>query len=325
MTALTLNKEINEDKPKPQDEKFRRQPSSSSSMADKGKVKGMQLSKSKKTEDFFTAINKEEKLQAPSLGAAAAAAAPQEQKKNVHVLVEEKLAVVFDREGGLQSMVVNGEMKLCVYDPDDSKIIIRTSGLKESDGFKCRLHPKINKNLWTKDNALGLQDAGKGFPVGSDNAPVVLKWSKKASESDVPFTLVFWPNVEHGQTVVNVEYNMEKPLTLKNIMITIPCPSSEPPEVRNCDGDFKYDQKSKVLTWSIAEVTPDNKTGSFEFGVPELDADSFYPININFSSLQTLSGLRVESVVNTDDSQLHEYTADYTLGVEKYTIKQDDQ
>ena len=169
--------------------------SSSSSAASKGKVKGMQLSKAKKTDDFFAQLNKEEKLAPPtgkvgpiggsasasSAAGSSAAAAAVAAKQSVRVLVEEKVVCVLDREGGIKKLEIKGEMKLSIFDPSDSKILVQTSGpLHEKDGFKCRLHPKINKALWTANGGLGLGDPTKSFPVGSDNAPIIVKWSVAA-------------------------------------------------------------------------------------------------------------------------------------------------
>jgi hypothetical protein len=228
----------------------------------KGKVKGMQLSKAKQTDDFFAQLNKEEKLAPPTgrpaaagAGAAAAsssaaAAAAPTPKESVRVLVDEKVVCVLDREGGVKRVEIKGEVKLSIFDPDDAKVQVRTSGtLQESDGFKCRLHPKINKNLWASNGVLGLADATKGFPVGSDNAPIILKWRKESSsDADVPLQLNFWPNVEHGRSVVSVEYNAENArVDLNDVVVQIPCPSQQAPEIGSVEGEAKFDQKAKSV------------------------------------------------------------------------------
>jgi len=231
----------------------------------KGKVKGMQLSKAKKTDDFFAQLNKEEKMAPPTgkvgplAGGAAAAAAggggsssTPAAKQSVRVLLEEKVVCVLDREGGIKKLEIKGEMKLSIFDPDDARILVLTNGpLQEKDGFKCRLHPKINKQLWASSGTLGLGDATKSFPVGSDNAPIILKWRKESSsDSDIPLSLNFWPNVENGQTVVSVEYSADNAkVDLHNVLVQIPCGQSrEAPDVTACEGDYTFDQKAKSVT-----------------------------------------------------------------------------
>lgn len=171
----------------------------------------MQLSKAKKTDDFFAQLNKEEKLapvtgkvgpiggaSASSAAGSSSAAAAVAAKQSVRVLVEEKVVCVLDREGGIKKLEIKGEMKLSIFDPNDSKILVQTSGpLQEKDGFKCRLHPKINKALWTANGGLGLGDATKSFPVGSDNAPIIVKWSvhKSPQSKRGPRYLLFVANL----------------------------------------------------------------------------------------------------------------------------------
>lgn len=121
----------------------------------KSKVKGMQLSKAKKQDDFFEQLNKEEKL-APTAafnkgatGSASSVGAQQAaqivQHDSLRILIEEKVVVIMDREGGIKSSEVKGEMKLSIFDPDDAKVTIRTNGpLKENEGFKCRVSTSLS-------------------------------------------------------------------------------------------------------------------------------------------------------------------------------------
>jgi hypothetical protein len=84
----------------------------------------------------------------------AAIAAAIVEKESVQIKLDEMVVVNLEKEGAVKNMEVKGEMKLIIYDPDDSKIIIQTSGLGKE--FKARLHPKVNKAAWDKDGTLGL-------------------------------------------------------------------------------------------------------------------------------------------------------------------------
>jgi len=307
--------------------------------APRPKVKGMQLSKAKKTEDLFAQLNKEEKLPPPpvrgaagaaasSSSAAAASSAAQQRPQCVRVLLDEKFVASLDKEGSVRKIEIKGEMKLSIYDPDMSKIILQTNGAlsdEKRSGYKCRLHPKINKQLWAQGK-LGLADPSKSFPVGSDNAPIIVKWRKESSdESDLPFSINFWPNVEDGYTVVSIEYASERtPTPLHDVLVQIPCgASTDPPEVTSVDGDAKYDHRAKVLNWRIPLVDSDaHSSGSLEFKLPEVDADSFYPIQISFEAENTISNIQVEGVVQAE-SQENEvpFEVHTAVGVEKYVIE----
>jgi len=287
------------------------------------------LSKAKKQDDFFTQLNKEEKMptvigQPASSSSSATTTSHVEAKTNhPHVHIEEQLLVALDKEGTLKKLEIKGEIKLMCYDPDEAKITLKTNGAgKESDGLKFRLHPKINKKLWTKDGTLGLNDSSKPFPCGADNAPIILKWRQTSKEeSQLPFTLNFWPNVEDQQSVVSAEFNAEKEgFICQNVTITIPCRSSEPPEIKQITGDFKYDPKQKLLIWTIPEISPDKPNGNLEFVVPELDADEFYPISINFKSSVLYSDIKIDSIVKVGTEETVEFKTTQGLVVEKYQI-----
>jgi hypothetical protein len=66
-------------------------------------------------------------------------------------------------------------------------------------------------------------------------------------------------------------------ITCENVVLAIPCPSSEPPEVTSIDGDYRYDQRVKVFFWDVGTF---EGSASLEFACPEIDADDFYPINV---------------------------------------------
>jgi hypothetical protein len=51
----------------------------------------------------------------------------------------------------------------------------------------------------------------------------------------------------------------------------------------------------RVVMWSLEEVGPNHRSGALEFSVPEMDGDSFFPLNIMFSSTQTYSGIQVRA------------------------------
>jgi len=294
--------------------------------ANKPKGMGMSLGKAKKKDDFFSKLAKEDNLVGPKAPIQQVAGEPiitPEMHDKVFVSIEEKLTLQLEKEGGIKKLDLKGELKLTVFDPDDAKVVVQTDGpLAKERGFKCRLHPKINSKQFEADGTLGLKDASKGFPVGSDNAPVILRWRMQSSEeSEIPFTLNLWPNVEDGRSVVSVEFEHNKEnLTLSNVQISIPCDADEPPEISNADGEYRFDHKEKCLVWSIEEISAEHSTGTLEFSVPEIDDDDFFPVAINFSSTDTYAGLSVLGVVNSESGEAHEHNAHVRLVADNFNI-----
>ena len=293
------------------------------------KPKGMQLSKAKKTEDFMNQLNKEEKLATPIRGAAAASAASASsaapaKQDNVRVVVREKLVCEVEKDGSVKRVEVKGELKLQILDPDYARIILHTvdaAGM-EKQGYKCSLHPKIDKRLWAGSQQLGSADRSKGFPVGSEKETTIVKWRKVGDESDVPFTLSFWPNAEGGSTSVNVEYSNVSGRPLTDVAIRIPLSTAGEPDVTVVTGDWKYDQRAKQLVWRIADVSGDAASGQLEFTCGAVDTDALYPITVEFACDELLSGLKVSGVTGADEGASEvEFAADHKLEVEKYTIE----
>ena len=293
------------------------------------KAKGMQLGKSgAKTDNLLTQLSKEDAMGPPvrrpnaAASSSSAPAAPVA-GENVRVVVREKLAVELEKDGTVKRVEVKGEMKLRIMDPDFARIVIHTSTVGdniERRDYKCSLHPKINKKLWADAQALSLTDAAKGFPVGGDKELVIIKWRKLGDESDLPFTINFWPSAEGSSTAVNVEYANVSGRRLTDVSVRIPIPGGEP-EVSQVAGDYKYDPRAKALTWRIADASAEHSSGQLEFTAQSTDTDAFYPIQVDFVSDDTLSGLAVSKVVGVDDEKAVEFIGDHKLEVEKYTIE----
>ena len=324
-------REIEREREEKERERARAKASSPAAVGPGGvKAKGMQLSKAKKTDDFFTQLNKEEKLAVPvrssaaasaAGGAAAASSAAAVKTDNVRVVVREKLLVELEKDGSVKRVEVKGEVKLQILDPDFARISIQTAGAGlDKAGYKSSLHPKINKQLWSQSAALSLSDASKGFPVGNDAIQIV-KWRKQGDEADIPLSINFWPTQEGAGLAVNVEYSNNSKKRLSDVVVRIPLGNGGEPAVSAVTGEWKYEQRGKMLVWRVGEVTDENATGQLEFTTGGGDTDAFYPIAVEFSSDETLSGVRISSVTRLDDGSEIEFTADHKLEVEKYTIE----
>jgi len=239
-------------------------------------------------------------------------------------MVEEKLLVAVEKEGAVKRLEVKGEMKLVIHDPDDSKIVVKTNGIARKD-CKSRLHPNLNTVLWNSENSLGLKDASKSFPVGSDNAVTILKWRLvSASEADMPITIGFWDSPENGRTTVNLTYKVEKVgTTLNDVHVLIPCKTREAPESTASDGSAHFDNKEKQLVWTIDTIADSNKSGRLDFTVPEMDGDLFFPLSVLFTSPNLFSALQVLGVVDAESGEDVPFALNASLSVEKFTVEKE--
>lgn len=306
----------------------------------------MSLTAKKKHDEFLTAIKMEDQLQDDPVPEPTAQAGinntnnssgtNNNNKSSVKqhiagatVHVEEKISLAMERDGGVIKMDVSGQLKLTVFDPDNCRIIIDSTGplpANGTDAFKCQLRPGVDKNAWLSEGSLVLSDKGKGFALGTENAAILLRWRRnlKGEEAIPPFTLNFWPNTENGYSIVSAEYTVEQgkgAIPVRDVVVTIPCPSPVPPTVAKIDGNFRFDKQSKQLYWMIPEISEEHGAGTFEFKIPEVDGESFFPINIDFSSTTLTSGLEIKGVRRIEDNSPVEFIQHVLLTTDKFVIE----
>ncbi|KHG16825.1 hypothetical protein F383_00265 [Gossypium arboreum] len=264
---------------------------------------GMQLGKSQKTNQFLESLKAEgelivEDVQPRAGQARVAAAAPTDP---ITLTAEEKLNVTLKRDGGISNFDVQGTLSLQILNQEDAliQVQIETGG---NPGILFKTHPNMNKELFSNENILGLKDPNRPFPTGSagDAAGVgLLKWRmQSADESMVPLTINCWPSVSGNETYVSIEYEASAMFDLRNVVIYVPLPAlREAPNVRQIDGEWRYDSRNSVLEWSILLIDSSNRSGSMEFVVPPADSSVFFPISVRFSATSTYSDLKVVNII----------------------------
>lgn len=105
--------------------------------------------------------------------------------------MREKLSLALNRDGGLDSLELKGDLDLRVASADASKVIV---SLSHSDAFgndlQFKTHPRIDKKAWTDGQRVQLRDLKQAFPVKQGLA--VLKWRLTTKdESVVPLSSEF--------------------------------------------------------------------------------------------------------------------------------------
>jgi hypothetical protein len=129
----------------------------------------------------------------PSGAGAAGGAAPANRVMSdaIQLTVDEKVVVSMNRDGGLESMEVKGDLTLLITEPGMGKVTLPLR-MGENPGFQFKTHPNINKQLFSAESTLGLKDPSKAFPTGS--ALGVLKWRLATTEESlVPLLINCWP------------------------------------------------------------------------------------------------------------------------------------
>jgi hypothetical protein len=291
--------------------------------AAKGPSKGMQLGKSKKGDAILESLAKEGEaveLFARPAAAGGIAAAAVLSSDPVTLIIDEKLSVVLDRQGGCENLEVIGTMSLTVNSEADACIRVGISS-GENKNFQFKTHPNIDKAQYSNNNMLCLKDPSKPFPVGSELG--ILKWRMQSKDASlVPITINCWPSVSGGQTYVNIEYESTSDFDLQNVTIVIPLPgSSNSPSVNQVDGDWRFDSKHGSMVWNIDLIDDSNRTGSLEFVVAAADAKCFFPVEVTFTSSKIYCDVEVGSVMYTAKEGAAKYTFKKFLTTGEYIVQ----
>lgn len=287
-----------------------------------GPKKGMQLGGKPKTNQFLEDLRAEGEPMEIERAVArpdAPAAMPVVRSESVSLVIEEKLVVRLGRNGGLESMEVQGNMLLEVKDEEHALIRVLVKGGKHP-GYQFKTHPNIDKALHANENILGLKDPTRPFPCGS--ALGVLKWRYSTKdEASLPLSINCWPSITGNRTSVSIEYEASDAMELKNVVISIPVPPSrDPPTVTTCDGDFRFDARGGVMEWNIQLIDSSNRSGSMEFSVPVADTEAFFPIEVNFSSNKTFCDIDVAAITRTTDGAPVKYSEKTMMLVDSYSV-----
>jgi hypothetical protein len=234
-------------------------------------------------------------------GAAAATATPAIPSAPVSVLLEEKISVQMNREGGVESCDVKGTLTVTANTEQGSMVVVTINkaaiGARCTAGWSFATHPKVAKPLYEKEGKLGLKDSDKGFPL---NRPVgVLRWSYSSADA-VPITVNCWPeDMGDGTFTVNVEYELlRSDMTLTDVNILIPLGTTDPPVIEAISGVYKHDPRSGVLCWHQDQIQTSNSSGSLEFSIAGSNSDAFFPVQIMFSSENLLCPIEVTALTS---------------------------
>jgi hypothetical protein len=228
-------------------------------------------------------------------------AAPAAPSAPVSLVIEEKVNVQMNREGGVESCDIKGTLTLTANTEQGTLVTVgvnKAALASLATGWTFATHPKVAKPQYEKEGKLGLKDAKRGFPL---NRPVgVLRWSNASTDS-APITVNCWPeDMGDGTMNVNIEYELVRSdITLTNLNILIPLGTTDPPAIESIDGAFKHDPRAGMMCWHLDEVSGSNATGSLEFSIAGGDPDMFFPVQMSFSSDNLLCPIEVTGVNST--------------------------
>nr|XP_043609221.1 coatomer subunit delta-2-like [Erigeron canadensis] len=285
---------------------------------------GMKLGKSQKANQFLESLKAEgenivEDVR-PSVAAGRSAAPPPTDP--ITLTTEEKLNVTLKKDGGVTNFDVQGTLSLQVLNQDDGFIQVQIESGDNAE-IKFKTHPNINKALFSNENILGSKDPNRPFPADqSGDGLGLLKWRLQSKdEADVPLNINCWPSISGNETYVSIEYDASPMFELQNVVISVPLPAlREAPNVKQIDGEWRYDSRNSILEWSILLIDDANRSGAMEFVVPNADPSAFFPISVRFTAASTFSNMKVVNIIPLKDGPAPKFSQRTQLVTESYQV-----
>ena len=248
----------------------------------------------------------------------------------VHVVIKERISISGNRDGGLDSLEIKGDLLLKITDPSLAKVRVQLAPPEEgkivllAGDLQFKTNPQVDKAAWTSDRIIAPRDARKPFPVNQSLG--VLRWRMVTKdETALPLSINCWPSPNgQGGCDVSIEYELENENLgeLRSVIIAIPLPEGSVPSVECPDGSWTVNEETNNLEWSLESISSANKSGSLEFSVTEgaENADIFFPVVVDFVCEKTLSNVSVADVVLTDTSASTAFSQQSVLSAETYVI-----
>jgi hypothetical protein len=218
------------------------------------------------------------------------------------LMLEEKVTVQMNREGGVESCELKGILTLTANTDAGAMAVVQVNKSVLPSSYSYATHPKVDKKLYEQSGNLSLK-GDKGFPVSRGIG--ILRWSY-SGEDAAPLTVNCWPE-EDGAGAITVNIEMEltrKDLVLHDVNILLPLGTTDPPVVESLDGQYKHDPRAGMMCWHFDVVDASHSSGSMEFSIPGSDPDAFFPIQIGFSSETLLCPIQITAVTNSANGTL---------------------
>ncbi|KAH6564360.1 hypothetical protein BASA50_002157 [Batrachochytrium salamandrivorans] len=240
-------------------------------------------------------------------------------EEGVHVAVEEKVSVAINRDGGLQSLEINGSMMLKINNPSTARVRLAiTHGADPNLRFTT--HPNVDKALWASESVVALRDPSRPFPIGQ--ALGILRWKLSSrDESIAPLLINCWPSpTGNGTCDVNIEYELQNlGIELRDVLISIPYPGGHVPTVGDVEGHYEIDRQKLLVQWSLPLIDASNASGVLEFSVSGEDVGGFFPIQISFTSSKLLNSVQITNV-DAVDGGAAAFSVDTVLRSDLYQV-----
>jgi len=111
-----------------------------------------------------------------------------EPARSVHLVVREALSLALNRDGGISSLSLKGDLDLRINAADYAAVVLRlpspaSGAYPKANDLQFKTHPNVDKAAWAQRGEIRLKEGKKGFPVGQGLG--VLKWRMTGTDESV--------------------------------------------------------------------------------------------------------------------------------------------
>lgn len=117
--------------------------------------------------------------------------------EGIQVSCSETTTAKANRDGGLETMDVQGQLNLYISDSSMSRIQLSLHA-NDSDGTQFKTHPNVDRNLFKDHHTIGFRDPSRPFPLNQQMC--ILRWRLQAKPdsrtlpiSGIISTLILFP------------------------------------------------------------------------------------------------------------------------------------
>lgn len=281
-----------------------------------GKGTGMSLGKSRKADHASKVLQESgvtAPVSAPTIPApSAAAAVPSSQP--ITLKIEEHASVALNRDGGVTSVDVRGDLFIFVSDAQFANMRILLA--PRNNDFAFKTHPNVNKQAFMNDGILATKD-DKPFPVQQSLG--IVRWRlQQVGKVKIPISFNCWP----GDRGVSIEFELENPsLVLRDVTIVVPLGGGFP-SVDDCSiGSYIHDSGNDLMQWQIPQIDQRNSSGTMQVTLDrDVPANAFFPSRVAFSCASSLAEMSIVSVTNTETGAGAPHTVETVLVADDYVV-----
>lgn len=97
--------------------------------------------------------------------------------EGIQISFSETTSAKANRDGGLESMEIQGQLNLHISDSSMSRIQLGLHS-SDADGTQFKTHPNVDRALFKDHHKIGLRDSSRPFPLNQQMC--VLRWRLQA-------------------------------------------------------------------------------------------------------------------------------------------------